>query len=171
VFVLRDVFDVPYPEVAAIVDRTEGNCRQIARRARDHVRTERPRMAPNTERDRRLLDAFLVALSSGDPAELERLLHDDVVLVSDGGAKARAARRPILGSHRVARFFVGVSKKVPPGRLSAEYVVANGQLALNISINGRVDSLIMVEPGVGSERIARIFVVRNPDKLKAFGKI
>ncbi|MFV2039355.1 MAG: nuclear transport factor 2 family protein, partial [Acidimicrobiales bacterium] len=134
----------------------------------NHIRAERPRMAPDTERDRRLLDAFVAAVGSGDPAELERLLHDDVVLVSDGGAKARAARYPILGPSRVARFFVGVARKAPPGDSSVDYVTANGQLALEVSIGGRVDSLVVVEPDASGERIARLFLLRNPDKLRTF---
>lgn len=166
VFVLKEVFDLPYPEVAAVVDRTEDNCRQIAKRAREHVRAERPRMTTDVERDRGLLDAFLTAVMTGDPAELEGMLHDDIVLVSDGGPDVRAARRPVLGVFRVARFCTGIAKHAPPGDVTVEYVMANGQLALFVEVDGRDSTLLMLEPDATGQRISRIFALRNPDKLR-----
>ena len=166
VFVLREVFDLDYGQVAAVVNRSEDNCRQIARRSRDHVRAERPRFTPDPDRDRRLLDAFVTAISSGESDQLAQLLHDDVVLVSDGGAKVRAARHPILGAKRVVRFLTGIAKNAPTEKVKLNYVTVNGQISVHIEVEGTDASLLTLETDPGGDRIARIFVVRNPDKLR-----
>ena len=165
VFVLREVFDMDYEQVASIVARSEANCRQIARRARDHVRAERPRVTPDHDRDRRLLDAFVLALTSGESDDLARLLHDDVVLVSDGGAKVRAARHPIIGAERVCRFLTGITRNAPAAPAQLDYVEANGQVALHLAVEGHASSLFTLEPDSGGTKVRRIFVLRNPDKL------
>ena len=166
VFVLREVFDLGYPEVAAIVDRSEDNCRQIARRAREHVRSERPRMEPDPDRDRRLLDAFIGAVASGDPAQLEVLLHDDVVLVSDGGAKVRAARHPLIGAYRVGRFLTGLARNATAADVELEYVLANGQISVVLKAGDGTASLFTLESDADGSHVRRIFVQRNPEKLE-----
>ena len=165
VFVLREVFDLDYSEVASIVDRSEDNCRQIARRSRDHVRAERPRVTPDPGRDRRLLDAFITAIASGESDQLAQLLHDDVVLVSDGGAKVRAARHPIIGAARVTRFLTGIVNNTPPGEFTLDYVTVNGQISLYVAVEGQAPSLFTLESDPTGDSINRIFVLRNPDKL------
>ena len=164
VFVLREVFDLPYDQVAMIVDRSEANCRQIARRSREHVRAERPRVEPDHDRDRRLLEAFLAAVSSGDADELAGLLHDDVVLVSDGGEQVRAARRPIIGVDRVVRFLTGIVRNAPVAEVAIDQVDVNGQVGLRVVV-GDDTSLFVLEPEPSGEAVSRIFVHRNPDKL------
>ena len=165
VFVLREVFDVSYGEVAQIVDRSEDNCRQIARRARDHVRAERPRVDPDPDRDRRLLDAFVLAIASGEASQLQQLLADDVVLLSDGGAAVRAARHPIIGVDRVTRFLLGLARNPQADDVSLTHAMVNGQLSLVVERPGEPTSLFALEPGASSDEVARIFVLRNPDKL------
>jgi RNA polymerase sigma-70 factor (ECF subfamily) len=164
VFLLREVFDVGYEEIAAIVGRSEDACRQTAHRARERVRAERPRFAVEPARRRALVEAFMVAVSSGDAASLERLLHDDVAMLSDGGAGRHAARRPVRGPSRVARLMVNLAK-----RLHAESVVdvveANGELAVLVSRDDQPELLVEFEFDAGQLR--RIHTVVNPDKLAA----
>src|SRR3954447_13517237 len=104
VFVLHDLFDLPYAEVAAVVDRSEATCRQIAARARRHVAERRPRFDPPARRRDELVGGFFAALDAGDVAGLERMLADDVVFVGDGGGRGPAVRQPVVGTLRVARF-------------------------------------------------------------------
>ena len=165
VFVLREVFDLSYEEVATVVGRSQDNCRQIARRARDHVQAERPRVTANPDRDRRLLDAFVAAVASGAPDQLAGLLQDDVVLVSDGGANVRAARHPIVGVNRVARFLTGIANNAPGGDLDLRYLTVNGQVSLYVGLAGQAPSIFTLEPDASSTKIRRIFVLRNPDKM------
>ena len=165
VFVLREVFDLGYQEVAEIVGRSQDNCRQIARRSRDHVRAERPRVTSDPERDRRLLDAFVAAVASGAPDQLAALLRTDVVLVSDGGANVRAARHPIVGADRVARFLNGIVNHNQQEDFELRYLDVNGQTSLAVSITGQAPTIFTLEPDVSNDRIQRIFVLRNPDKM------
>lgn len=104
VFVLREVFGVPMSQVAETVGKTEPATRQIAKRARDRVRSERPRFQPEPDDVGKLTDSFLESLFTGDLAAFTDLLTEDVVVINDGGAKYRAARMPIVGRDRVARF-------------------------------------------------------------------
>jgi len=169
VFVLRDVFGLSYPEISDIVDRSVDNCRQIAHRARIRIRADRPRVTPNLDRDRRLLDAFLYALSSGETGHLEQLFHQEVVLISDGGHHVRAARRPILGASRVARFLVGIAKNARVGNTHLEYLTINNQVAACITLDGGEMTLFIIEPTGSDDKINRVFVVRNPDKMGRLG--
>lgn len=165
VFVLREVFDLSYEDVAAVVGRSQDNCRQIARRACEHVQAERPRVATDPDRDRRLLDAFVEAIASGAPDQLAALLQDDVVLVSDGGTKVRAARHPIVGAQRVTRFLVGIANNAAPGEVDLRYLTINGQVSLYVGLAGQTPTVFTLEPDASNDKIRRIFVQRNPDKM------
>lgn len=165
VFVLREVFDMEYDQVASVVDRSPDNCRQIARRAREHVRAERPRVTADPDRDRALLDAFVAAIASGTPGVLADLLHDDVVLVSDGGANVRAARRPILGAHRVTRFLTGIVRNASDSDVVLEHLTINGQISLHVALERAAPTVFTLEPDTSGNKISRIFVHRNPDKM------
>ena len=159
VFVLREVFDVGYDEIAAAVDKTPAAVRQIARRARVHVAERRPRAeATPGERDR-VLERFMLAASTGDLQSLLDVLAPDVVLITDGGGFKKAALRPILGSDKVVRFLVAVSD----GPAEADVVVVNGAPALRIVIDGELDTIVsfVVEAGL----VTGLYVVRNPAKL------
>jgi RNA polymerase sigma-70 factor (ECF subfamily) len=166
VFLLHDVFAVGYAEVAEMVDRNEASCRQIAKRARDRVRAERPRVAPDPDRDQQLLEAFLVASAADDPAALADLLHEDVVLVSDGGPHVRAARKPIVGLHRVTTFVTSIARNLE-GEPTLTFAQINGQPAVVAEIEGAPTSVFIVEPDASGRKISRIYALRNPDKLSA----
>jgi RNA polymerase sigma-70 factor (TIGR02957 family) len=160
VFVLREVFDFGYDEIATAVDKTPAAVRQIAHRARAHVAERRPRAeATQVERDR-VLEQFVHAASTGDIQSLMDVLAPDVVLVTDGGGVKKAALRPILGAEKVIRFLAGVSEGLAA---AADVVVVNGAPALRVVIDGEVDTIasIVVEGGL----VTGLYAVRNPHKL------
>lgn len=165
VFVLREVFDYDFAEVAAIVGREEAACRQLAHRAREHVRSKRPRFARSREQHEQLLGAFLGAIAQGDLTGLQRLLADEVVALSDGGGQVKAARNPVFGPDRVARLCLGLGKKAGPDlALSIEEI--NGWPAAVLRIGDRVCVTLSLE--TDGERIYALHVVNNPDKLTGF---
>jgi RNA polymerase sigma-70 factor (ECF subfamily) len=164
VLLLHDVFGYDYDEVAAIVERTPANCRQIASRARGHLSSERPvRPRPSHEEEQRLAFAFTAAAGTGDLATLEGLLAEDAVLWSDGGAARRAARRPVVGRDRVARFVANVAQRVPADG-TFEYLHLNGEPAVILRTAEGPYMTMAVELVDGV--ISAIHVVNNPDKLR-----
>ena len=159
VFVLREVFDVPYGEIAQAVEKSEPAVRQIASRARAHVAERRPRASVTaTERDA-VIERFRAAAEGGDLQSLMDVLAPDVVLITDGGGKVQAALNPIYGRDKVLRFLAAVT----PDALELEAVWLNGSPAIQFVIGGRRDGVgtMLVEDGV----VTRLFLVRNPDKL------
>ncbi len=164
VFLLREVFGADYAEVAEVVGRSAETCRQIAHRSRQRVRSDRPRFEVDPTRRQALLDSFLVAVVSGEPAQLQELLAEDVVLVSDGGPTRHAARRPIVGPHRVSRFVVNLARRVAD---RGEVVIAevNGAPAVLIVSNGEVR--LMIVPEFDGSLLRRIEFLSAPEKLAA----
>lgn len=160
VFVLREVFDFGYDEIAAAVDKTPAAVRQIARRARDHVAERKPRSEATQAQYRRVLEQFMVASSTGDVQGLMDVLAPDVVLVSDGGGLRRAALRPILGADKVARFLSGAGGDTP---FTLEIAYVNGAPGIHILVDGVVETVVsaVLEDGL----ITGLYAVRNPEKL------
>ncbi|WP_313404429.1 RNA polymerase sigma-70 factor [Aeromicrobium sp.] len=165
VFVLREVFDVPYDEIAAAVDRTPENVRQIARRARAHVAARRPRSEVTTKERDEVVARFQRAIAEGDLQQLLDVISPDVVLISDGGGKVSAARRPILGRDKVLRFLAGVM----PDDVTIEPAWVNGEPGLVIRESGTVTGVAtaVVEDGL----VTTMHIVRNPDKLSLRGPV
>ncbi len=161
-FLLHDVFDMAYPEIAAALGRSQAACRQLAARAREHVRKERPRFEPDHGAEDRLVDAFAAAMTTGNVAELAALLAEDAVLYTDGGGKRVAALNPIYGRDKILRFFSGVSKK---RRLSTTGTPArvNGLPGFVLHEHGDVETLALE---IREGRIVALYSVRNPDKLR-----
>jgi RNA polymerase sigma-70 factor (ECF subfamily) len=163
VFLLREVFDYEYAEIASLVGKSEANCRQISRRARQSVAARRPRFESSPEQEERLIEGFLQASLSGDMEALLELLSDDVTLYSDGGGKTRAALRPIYGADYVARFLAGTLRNIPPG-FAVRQTRVNGRPGLvGYFGNGSPHSFVSVEVAEGSIRAIRLVV--NPEKL------
>ena len=162
VFVLREVFDYDFAEVAQIVGREEAACRQLAHRAREHVRSKRPRFASSREQHEQLLGAFLGAIAQGDLDGLQRLLADDVVVYSDGGGRARAARKLIVGPDRAARMLIGTAKK-GGAHGTVSFVEINGWPAVVLSDHGAAVATLSIE--TDGEKIFGVHLVINPDKL------
>ncbi len=166
-YLLRQIFDYPYEEIAEILGKPEPSCRQLVSRAEARVLERRPRFEADPAVVERLTDAFIQACSTGELDGLVRLLAADAVLYSDGGGKAAAALAPIRGADRIARFFVGILKKAPPG-LEIRRVLVNGQPGLMVLAQGEIVNLLTFD--VVDDRIATCFVVRNPDKLARVGE-
>ncbi|HET6394859.1 MAG TPA: RNA polymerase sigma-70 factor [Blastococcus sp.] len=166
VFVLREVFGLPVAEVADALGRSEAAVRQTAHRAREHVEARRPRFDTDRRAQREATERFLAAAAGGDLEALLAVLAPDVVLVTDGGGKAKAALRPIAGADKVARFIVAVSAEgLENTDLRVELADVNGAPAI-VAWEGSEPFLSMsIEVGQDG-RIEQVLLVRNPDKLR-----
>ncbi|MES9601975.1 RNA polymerase sigma-70 factor [Actinomadura sp. NPDC000929] len=162
VFVLREVFDVGYEEIAAAVGKSTAAVRQIAHRARRHVDARRPREAVSQAETRAVLDSFRRALDTGDLQGLLDVLAPDVVMVGDGGGLKQAALRPVTGAEKVARYIVGGTGRVK-STVTVEQTVVNGNPALVMRLDGELDGVLAVR--VEGARITGLYYVRNPEKL------
>ena len=160
VFVLREVFDTPYDEIAEAVGKSSAAVRQIAHRARDHVAARRPRVSVSTSEQQEAVDRFLAAIRHGDLQGLLDVLAPDVVVVADGGGVVAAARRPIEGAERVAGLLIRGLRSVD---FEAAAVWLNGSPACRFDAAGGLNAAISV--AVEDGRISRIYVIANPQKL------
>jgi RNA polymerase sigma-70 factor (ECF subfamily) len=163
-FLLHDVFDTPFPEIAAMLDRTEAACRQLASRARRAVRDNRPAPACAPDNHARLLQAFGEAVTSGNVAQLAALLREDAVALTDGGGRKTAARNPIIGADKIARFFIGIAAKNAGHDMRIEPAMINGAFGALLYLDGELDNTMSM--AIDGEKIAAIYIVRNPDKLR-----
>ena len=164
VFVLREAFGMSTAEVAAALGRSEAAVRQMTHRAKEHVHARQPRFDTDRAAQREVTERFLAAVAGGDVEELLAALAPDVVLVSDGGGRTRAALRPITGSEKVARWLVGVAQQgagIPDLRI--ELAEVNGSPAI-VGWSGR-DPFGSICLTVADGRIEQVLVVVNPDKL------
>lgn len=168
-FVLREVFDLPFSEIATTLDKSEAAVRQLAHRARSHVQARRPRQPVDANRHREVTARFLRAASTGDVDGLLVLLAPDAVLVSDGGGVKRAALRPVVGAEKIARFLVGVGGH--PEAAGADFALAelNGEVAVVAYLNGVVDTVGFLT--VEEAGITAVHLIRNPAKLAALSSI
>jgi RNA polymerase sigma-70 factor, ECF subfamily len=163
VFVLREVFDYEYPELAEMLGESEANCRQILHRARQHVAATRPRFLASQQQKSELLEGFLLAARNGDLEGLIALLADDVVLHSDGGGKAVSAPNLIRGARNVARGALGTLQKLLPKDLVFRLVEVNGDPGVVSYLQGKPFSVLTLTAGQG--QIQAIYSVTNPEKL------
>jgi len=162
VFVLREVFGMPHDEIAAILDRTEPAVRQLAHRAREHVHARRPRFDTDPDEHRQVTERFLAACYSGDVRGLIELMAPDVVLTSDGGGRAKAARRPVAGADKVARLLVAITRD-GLADLDVRLASINGQAGL-IAQAGSTPTVVALAD-VADGLVRRIYIFANPDKL------
>jgi RNA polymerase sigma-70 factor (TIGR02957 family) len=161
VFVLREVFELPYADISLAVDKTPAAVRQIAHRAREHVAARRPRIQVDRAEHQQVVERFLAALRTGELQVLLDVLAPEVVLVADGGGEVAAFRRPVVGRDRVATLLSGFKKIAPDAVVGSVWL--NGAPAVRIDLAGELDTAVtfMVEEG----RISRIYAIRNPHKL------
>jgi RNA polymerase sigma-70 factor (ECF subfamily) len=162
VFVLREVFDLQYEEIAAAVDKSAVAVRQIAHRARAHVAERRPRGTASAADSRRALEAFQRAIETGDLKGLIDQLAPDVVMLGDGGGIKQAVVRPIAGAAAVARLLT-IGLPHIGGRAAVERVQINGGPALLIRLDGELEQIVAVR--IDDGLISGLYVVRNPEKL------
>jgi RNA polymerase sigma-70 factor (ECF subfamily) len=164
VFVLREVFDMSYEEIADAVGKTPATVRQIAHRAKDHVAARRPRVNVVRSEHEAVVGRLLVALNTGDLQGLMDVLAPDVVSVADGGGKVRgAARRPVVGAQRLARYLLGGMAKVE-GEFAATATWVNGEAGIRMELDGQLVGVVSLT--VQDGRITRIYTIANPDKLR-----
>ena len=167
VFLLREVFDYSYDDIAKTVCKSVSNCRQIAHRARQHFSLRRSTFCLNIQQQDQLVEQFLTSWNQGDLQKLLALMAEDVTLWSDGGGKVTAAEKPLQGCLKVARFLIAIrrSKLVPT--LVPQVMLINGQPGLVNFVEGEPHSIFSFE--FTSRGIQSIFGVVNPEKLKTFG--
>jgi DNA-binding Lrp family transcriptional regulator len=160
VFVLREVFEMPYGEIAEAIGKSAATVRQIARRAREHVAARRPRVQVSRSEQQAVVERLLVALQTGQLRELMEIMAPDVVLVADGGGLVPTVRAPLRGAERVAKLLARVNRYVA---VDTATVWLNGAPAGRIEFDGELSGAVslVVENG----RITRIYVMRNPRKL------
>ena len=159
VFVLHEVFETPYDEVAEVVGKTPAAVRQIAHRAREHVAARRPRMQVDRAKQEATFEQFMAAVTSGDVHGLIEVLAPDVVLIADGGGFVRAARKPLVGAETVMAFLARVADL---SDLVATTTRFNGMPGARFDVGGDVTAVSLV---IDDGRISRIYAMRNPNKL------
>lgn len=164
-FLLREVFDYDYPEVATALDRNEASCRQLVHRARARVSEERPRFPVDRDAHLRVLRAFMAAAQSGKRADIESLLAEDAISVSDGGGKTWATLRPLHGASRIAWLFHAVARN-PDICLEWREGIVNGEPAILRFRDGVLHSTLSIV--TDGERVLALYGVLNPDKLANF---
>jgi RNA polymerase sigma-70 factor (ECF subfamily) len=162
VFVLREVFDLGYDEIAEAVEKTPAAVRQIAHRARAHVAARRPRGVVSPAKSREALEAFQRATETGDLQRLLDILAPDVVFLADGGGVKQAVQRPIVGADSVARLLTVGLGKIPAGA-SLQPAQVNGYPALVLRLNGEIDTVVAVR--IDDGLVTGLYAVRNPEKL------
>ncbi len=169
-FLLHDVFGTSFEEIAETIGRDPAACRQLASRARAHVRAERPRYPLSKERGQEIASAFFAASREGDTQKLSALLAEDVTVYADGGGKKPAATEPIIGRDDVVRFFaqLGAIFARWPSRL-VRYGTINGLPGFVTVEQG--DTLQTTALEIENGRIVAVYVTRNPDKLRHLGAV
>ena len=165
VFVLREVFDLPYDEIAGAVDKTPAAVRQIAHRARNHVDARRPRAVVGSSQRSAVIERFMSAVATGDLQSLMDVLAPDVVLITDGGGVKKAALQPIQGAEKVLRFLMAVTPDDSDNR--AEPVMVNGHLGLRLLRDDELDTIATLR--IDNDLVTGLYFVRNPHKLGRVG--
>lgn len=161
-FLLREVFDVGYPEIAAIIDKSEPGVRQIVHRAKAQLQDGRPRYAVSAEAHLRIVRRFAQAMANGEFKLLTALLADDAELIGDGGGRTTSLPKPMPGGRRIAQLLYAGKLRFK-SELRIDVVQINGKLAILRLIGGRLESVLAIE--TDGERVTDVFVQRNPEKL------
>ena len=162
-FLLHDVFEVGYPEIASVLDRSETACRQVVHRARERVRGDRKRFDATEAAKSSLLRKFLQAMEARDSDALLSLFAPDATWTADGGGKAGAAPHPIIGAERIARLVIGLREKFWAVDRTIEVATVNGETGLCIRDGDRLTATLSIASD--GERILAVYAVVNPDKL------
>ncbi len=164
VYLLREVFDYEFEEVARVVKKSEANCRQLLTRARQRVAERRPRFKSSTEQQERLVEAFLKATNQGDLAGLMSILSEDVAFVADGGTQPGALRRPLVGSDSVSQFLLQGARREQAAFTVTRLVSVNGFPGF-VAYRGTTPRAA-VAFDIDGEQIRAIYLIANPEKLR-----
>jgi RNA polymerase sigma-70 factor (TIGR02957 family) len=166
VFVLREVFDLPFDEIAEATGKSPAAVRQLAHRARSHVAARHPRVQVDRAEQQRAVAHFLTALQTGDLQSLMDALAPDAVLLADSGGLVQAVRQPVVGAKKIVNLLGGFGRVAPTAVI--EPILLNGAPGARVVLDGAVDTVIGFAFADG--RISRIFAVRNPEKLSRLGE-
>jgi RNA polymerase sigma-70 factor, ECF subfamily len=170
VFLLREVFDYPYDEIAEVIDKSEDNTRQLAVRARRHVEEGRPRFEADKKARDELAGRFFAAAENGDTEGLLQMLAKDAVFYGDGGGKAPAISKPLYGAERVARFMIGLMRQVGPWGITLEPAQVNGEPGLVArDPEGRLATVMSMQ--IADGQVISLRSVVNPEKLGHLGPV
>lgn len=162
IYLLHDVFEYPFSEVAQLVGKKPATCRKAAQRARQKIKSNKPPEPVLNRESEQLVTKFIEALRSGDIDQLQELITDDAVMYSDGGGKATAAPKPVEGPDRVSKFLMSIAQKTAD-RVTVERSAVNNNPGFLTYMNGELHSIWIFE--ITDGRIQKIFSVLNPDKL------
>jgi RNA polymerase sigma-70 factor (ECF subfamily) len=163
-FMMREIFDESYQEVANALETSEANSRQLVARARKHLQDRRPRFVVDRARHEAVLGRFLTACSTGDTAALLSMIKEDAIVYGDGGGKAPATINPIYGADKIVRLMLGLMRKQRPGLQSGYITAINGQPGFVFTIADQVSSVLTLDLDE-DDRIQAAYFVANPDKL------
>jgi RNA polymerase sigma-70 factor, ECF subfamily len=168
VFLLREVFDYEYDEIAGMLDTTPANCRQLFHRAKGRIAERKPRFRATVDEKRPLVERFVRAFSEASESELTSVLAADVGLWSDGGGKVLAARRPVFGREHVVKLLIGIVRTAPAAgvalsSVTLDIVEVNDEPAIVMRVSGTIDAVYV--PTIEDGAISALRIVRNPDKL------
>jgi RNA polymerase sigma-70 factor (ECF subfamily) len=167
-FILHDVFDCDYDDIAETLGKTPAACRQLVHRARERVTTERRRFRVDEAARIDMLKRFMAAAESGDFAAIKSMFTPDALMTSDGGGKAIAVFRPLLGAERIARLWWAISRRPEAPGIERRLVRVNGEVGLAFYFRGRLHSVAAVD--TDGERIHNYYSISNPDKLRVYAQ-
>lgn len=166
VFLLREVFDYDYAEIARIVEKSEESCRQLFSRAKKHIRSNRPRFDSDPQKHEAILTRFLQVVEGGDLNNLVSMLAEDAVLIIDGGTRRGRATRPVHSASKVAQFILGINRLSADLNLAYEMKVINGQLGFVSRLRDTNDAYFVITFAFAQGKIKQIHVVGDDKKLK-----
>ena len=166
VFVLHDILDEDYADIVAIIGKTDAACRQMVHRARERLTAKRRRFNVDDATRMRMLERFIAAANRGDRDELVALFANDATMLSDGGGKAIASLRPLIGAVRIANLWYAVARRSNPAVVVRRLIHINGELGLSTYVHGRLHSVCTIE--TDGEHILAYYSIANPEKLSSF---
>lgn len=164
VFLLTQVFDYSHDEVGKLLDQSPANCRKLLQRAREHLNRDQPRFETLEGDPDEVASRFVKAIQKGDMNELLGLLREDITLWSDGGGKVSAARVPLEGRERVAKFLVRIAQLMPQSTTSVQQTWVNGEPGLIVRTENHIESVFVLE--IKNAQVENLRVIRNPEKLQ-----
>ncbi|MDZ7692075.1 MAG: RNA polymerase sigma factor SigJ [Balneolaceae bacterium] len=162
IYLLHDVFDYPFSEIAELLGKKSATCRKAAQRARESIKSNNPPEASSFQESEQIVEDFIEALRSRDITKLQQLITDDAVMYSDGGGKANAVPKPVESLDKVSKFLISIANKTA-GQVSIEQTIVNNRPGFRAYMDGQLQSIWSFD--IQDRQIRKIFSILNPDKL------